>query len=77
MSTAYRASLADGTHFRFTASHPHRVSWDQTDKETVWGIYPAPPGLGGGRDVAEYLALDTAPPGPASEVTELSIIPST
>lgn len=75
--TAYRATLADGTHFRFTASHPHRVSFDQTDRERVWGIYPAPSGLGTGRDVAEYLARDTAPAGPASEVTELSIIPST
>ena len=39
------ALLADGTHFRFHGRDGAglRVSFDQTDREQVWGVMPRPP----------------------------------
>lgn len=40
-----RVTLADGSHFRFHTLDRSglRVSFDQADREQVWGLIPRPP----------------------------------
>lgn len=59
-------NLADGTHFRYHSGDRAglRVSFDQTDMEQVWGVFPHPPQSYDGSDaqwIAEFSASKTHP----------------
>ena len=51
------ATLADGTHFRYTDRFGGelRVSFDQTNREAVWGVLPRPPTTWSG-SIASWIA---------------------
>lgn len=57
-------TLTDGTHFRFHCNDRAglRVSFDQTNRETGWGLIPYPPtGYAGSQ--AQWIADYSCPPG--------------
>lgn len=64
------AILADGTHFRFhdRDSAGLRVSFDQSDREQVWGVLPRPP-KGYAGSAAQWIANYSASGGACTEVS--------
>lgn len=69
----FLVNLADGTHFRYHARNPdhYRVSFDQTDREAVWGVIRKP----ADRQAtdAQYIADFSAGPGsPCREIVSIT-----
>lgn len=70
-----RVTLTDNTHFRMSTTadrRGRRVSFDQADREQVWGFYPVPERWSGSdAELAAHIARDSAEPGQCSDIARI------